>query len=86
MDPYVMLSIPTPLKRFKQRVDDRIEVVSRAHLANVKTVSEDHCSVQVRHDKNLSKGSGDVENGQIKKVLSGKSLQVSKTDWVANLL
>lgn len=43
--------------------------------------------VQVRHDKGLSEGSGDGgKNEQIKKVLSRKSLQASKTDWVANFL
>lgn len=42
--------------------------------------------VHVRHDEGLSEGSGDGENGQIKKVLSGKSLQASKTEWVAHSL
>lgn len=37
-------------------------------------------------DKGLSEGTGDGENGQIKKVLSRKSQQASKTVEIANLL
>lgn len=54
---------------------DCIGVMSRTYLANMGTGQEDVAVVQVRHDKSLGQVSGDGENGQIKKVLSRKSLQ-----------
>lgn len=42
--------------------------------------------VCVRCDKGLSEGTGDGENGQIRKVLSRKTQQASKTVRIANLL